>query len=259
MGWRLGDDHLVAAVPAIAERCAGSATLRVDWRSRSHFGAAGTQLHRCLFRGAAGRADSGSAVGPGRRGGRRTGQVGAARRGTFGGPDDVRGGRRRRRIRQGAAGRTCSTLVEVDLVDLDSRSGFRPGRDTSVGHRIFAVHIRIDSCTGRGRDHLSESDGQFRADDGGLFCRVRGRRSAGHHLRVVAAVLSRHGFTGRGVRAATRGRARRAHQPGVVFGATRAVAAVAGEQHPRVFGGHRISRSRWRRARRPTRNWPASI
>ena len=127
-------------------------------------------------------------------------------------------------------------LVEVDLVDLDVSEWIPARPRESVRHGVFAVHLRIDSRTGRGGDQLSESDGQFRADDGGLFLRVRKCRSVGHHLCVVAAVLSRHGFTGRGVRAATRWCARRAHQPGGVPGATGAVAAAAGQPYPHIFG-----------------------
>ena len=83
---------------------------------------------------------------------------------------------------------------------------------------------------------LQKSAGQFRADQCGLFADT-GRCSAGHHIRVVAAVLSRHGFVFRHYLPGAGGTSRRAHEPGVIPAAAGPVDAIAGKQHSRVFGG----------------------
>ena len=87
------------------------------------------------------------------------------------------------------------SVIEVDLLDLDSQNGPAAEADSPARHRVFAIHLRVDPYASGSRWSRTKTFMVNVEQIMSSYYRDRGERcSAGHHSRVVAAVLSRHGF-----------------------------------------------------------------
>ncbi len=121
-------------------------------------------------------------------------------------------------------------VIEVDTLDFDSPRQARDGFASADG--VSAVHLRIDPSAGR-----CGGDAQERGDQPGpaaarLLRGLRRRRTSGHHDRVVAALLPRHGTDRRGVHPDDARTPGGADEPGGVHAEAGPVDAAAGDPTP---------------------------
>ena len=146
---------------------------------------------------------------------------------------------------QSQQGQSAPSIVEVDLLDLDSRqrpAGPRPRAGANEGSDFIylAVHVRVDPDAGGRHGVQQKRLCQFRADHERLF-RARGRGTAsGHRGDVVAAPLPRHGTLTGNHHADSGGHTDAAQQPGGLPAATGPVDAIAGAQRLHGFGGTKL-------------------
>ena len=122
-----------------------------------------------------------------------------------------------------------SIVIEIDLLDLDSKKGPAARVDTSTD----TTYLQYTSGSTRTPAGVmvshQEHHGQFRAGQCRLLRGLRRRCPAGHHFGVLAAVLSRHGFESRNHLAGSDGISRCAHESGLVSAAAGPVDAIAGK------------------------------
>ena len=187
-------------------------------------------------------------------------EFGDARRGARCHSHDVGCHRRCRRVCHGEPGESAPTIIEVDLLDLDSPNGGGGRRRYFLEYRLSAIHLWVDPQPGRRNDFAQKPAGQFRTADIRLFREQHGGmlppdatmvswlpfyHDMGLVFGVCVPVLS--------------GISVSAHEPGVVPAATSPVDAHAGQQSSCVLRRHRTSPSTWRHAKYRTTTWPGLI
>ena len=128
-------------------------------------------------------------------------------------------------------------------------------RTWPTGHRVSAVHLRVDPDAGRGRGLEPQSVGQLGAD-GCELCRRSIRMPQFH--RVVAAVLSRHGIDDGCVRRNSGWMADGDHEVRSRSSSDLPDGCNCWRAIRGVFRRPRISLSNWRPHELRTTTWPGS-
>ena len=128
------------------------------------------------------------------------------------------------------SGASAPSVVEVDLLDLDSRQDPRAGcenQPSTAYLQYTSGSTRQPAGVMMSHRNLLANFEQMTSD---YFADYGKCSPAGHHCCVVAAVLSRHGFVSGNLRADSDGNSRCAHEPGGVPAAAGPVDAIAGKQ-----------------------------
>ena len=93
---------------------------------------------------------------------------------------------------------TAPKIVEIDSLNLDAEGAAQRFDSRFSRHGVFAVQLGFDPAANRGHDLAPQPPGEFRADDAQLFRGCARQVHNRHHVRVVVALLPRHGIgTGR--------------------------------------------------------------
>ena len=134
-------------------------------------------------------------------------------------------------------GESAPSIIEVDLLDLDSQSSDPLARVESSTDTAYLQYTSGSTRTPAGV-MVSHKNilANFEQIERRLLRGPRRRRPTGHHYGVLAAVLSRHGFASRNHLSGSDGISHCAHESGVVSAAAGPVDAIAGKQQSRTFG-----------------------
>ena len=226
---------MVAVIAPNDECGARDPRARVGRRSRSNSGPAGLRVHPGFPGIHAGRVNRGSTTATPPRLELRAGGSGLCRHLGCGCSHDLFCGRRCRRLRRSIAHGHRAKNRRDRFAESGCRGRSKPSNSRSTEYRVFAIQFGFDATAHRGDDVAPQSDGEFRAADGQLFCELQS--PDGYHDCVVAALLPRHGF-GAGRLCADPWRLpRAADEPGRVPGEAGTVGAGTGGESPRVVVG----------------------
>ena len=154
-------------------------------------------------------------------------------------------------------GESAPSIIELDLLDLDSQNGPAAEVDSRPEHRVFAIHLRVDPYASGSHDLAQKHSGQCRTDHGRVLRRQR-RALLPPDTTMVSWLPFFHdmGLVLGIIMPVLCGSSRCAHEPGGVPAAAGAVDAIAGKQQSRVYRSAERWLSNWRHEKHQMTTWP---